>query len=163
MLIEITYFYQNFFKASSVLNKLRFCKKFLRAEISLALPFRLRSYMKSWDIQELKHGIICMLVPFAGFPVLLHLTTTHLTGMLYFLTAVPVFELEEIFLELHTYFLVSSYLVNPRNSSFVSERLPRETLRRMEYQSGEKMWTFPKILKKNNLALISQNVSQRFS
>ena len=56
----------------------------------------------------------------------LHLTTTHLTGMLYFLTAVPVFELEEIFLELHTCFLVSSYLVNPRNSSFVSERLPRE-------------------------------------
>ena len=127
MLIEITYFYQYFFKPSSVLNKLRFCEKFVRVEISLAHPFRLRSScMKSWDIQELKHGIICMFVPFAGFPVLLHLTTTHLTGMLYFLTAVPVFESEEIFLELHTCFLVSSYLVNPRNSSFVSERLPRE-------------------------------------
>ena len=162
MLIEITYFYQNFFKASSVLNKLRFCKKFLRAEISLALPFRLRPYMKSWDIQELKHGIICMLVPFAGFPVLLHLTTTHLTGMLYFLTAVPVFELEEIFLELHTCFLVSSYLVNPRNSSFVSERLPRENWDEWSTKVARKCERFQNC-KKNNLALRSQNVSQRFS
>jgi len=48
MLIERTYFYQNFFKASSVLNKLRFCEKFLRVEISLAHPFR---WSRNWQAQ----------------------------------------------------------------------------------------------------------------
>ena len=42
-----------------------------------------------------------MLIPFFGWPVLLHLTATHLTGMFYLLTAVSVSELEEIFLALH--------------------------------------------------------------
>ena len=39
--------------------------------------------------------------PFFGWPVLLHLTATHLTGMFCLLTAVSVCELEEIFLALH--------------------------------------------------------------
>ena len=46
-----------------------------------------------------------MLIPFFEWPVLLHLTATHLTGMFYLLTAVSVCELEEIFLALHNYVL----------------------------------------------------------
>ena len=40
--------------------------------------------------------------PFHRLPVLLHLNATHLTGMLFFLTAVSVNYELEIFPELHT-------------------------------------------------------------
>ena len=77
--------------------------------------------------------------------------------MLYFLTAVPVFELEEIFLELHTCFLVSSYLVNPRHSSFVSERLPRENWDEWSAKVASKCKRYKNFLKQNNVTLKSQN------
>ena len=44
--------------------------------------------------------------PFHRLPVLLHLNATHLTGMLFFLTAVSVNCELEIFPELHTRLLV---------------------------------------------------------
>ena len=51
-------------------------------------------------IQKVKIGIACVLIPFLGSPmltVLLHIISTHLTGMLYLLTAAS---------ELHTCSLV---------------------------------------------------------
>lgn len=49
--------------------------------------------------------VLCILIPFLESPVLLKLTATHLTEMVYLLTAVLVCEKKEIFLEVHTCFL----------------------------------------------------------
>ena len=54
--------------------------------------------------------------------MLLHLTATHLTGIAYLFTAVSVCGLEEIFLELHTCFLVFKVMhvfLNLRHSSLI--------------------------------------------
>ena len=67
--------------------------------------------------------------------MLLLLTATYFTGMFEFLTAVSVSELEEVFLQLHTRFLLCKAacclihvkVPNLRHSSFVSKRLSKST------------------------------------
>ena len=93
-------------KKKAFLPKWDFFRIFLMSNFFWHTQFR---WSRNWQanmwrndkgIQKVKIGIACVLIPFLGSPlltVLLHIISTHLTGMLYLLTAAS---------ELHTCSLV---------------------------------------------------------
>ena len=83
-------------KKMAFLTKWVFSRIFLMSNFLWHAQFR---WSRNWQanmwrndkgIQKVKTGIACVLIPFLGSPmltVLLHIISTHLTGILYLLTA----------------------------------------------------------------------------
>ena len=92
-------------------------KNFLETILHFAVPLTMKltgPFVTSSDINSgTKNGTLGVLISLLGSSVLLRLTETHLTGLF------SVCQMDEMFLEIHTYFLKCDNFEHVQKSCYV--------------------------------------------